>query len=127
MERLIADQGVDLALGRKVASAQRLDGGGLSVLLEGDGLPRTFQHRARRARYDAQHWNSSPRGSLEIDRGIVVDRLMQTSVPGIFAAGDVAQAPCLTGGSGIAGLWAEARAMDAPQRAQAWPRISAAD
>lgn len=112
MERLIADQGVDLALGRKVASAQRLDGGGLSVLLEGDGLPRTFS-TALVAHGMTPSIRFIAEGSLEIDRGIVVDRLMQTSVPGIFAAGDVAQAPCLTGGSGIAGLWAEARAMGA--------------
>lgn len=112
MERLIADQGVDLALGRKVASAQRLDGGGLSVLLEGDGLPRTFS-TALVAHGMTPSIGFIAEGSLEIDRGIVVDRLMQTSVPGIFAAGDVAQAPCLTGGSGIAGLWAEARAMGA--------------
>ena len=112
MERLIADQGVDLALGRKVASAQRLDGGGLSVLLEGDGLPRTFS-TALVAHGMTPNIGFIAEGSLEIDRGIVVDRLMQTSVPGIFAAGDVAQAPCLTGGSGIAGLWAEARAMGA--------------
>lgn len=112
MERLIADQGVDLALGRKVASAQRLYGGGLSVLLEGDGLPRTFS-TALVAHGMTPSIGFIAEGSLEIDRGIVVDRLMQTSVPGIFAAGDVAQAPCLTGGSGIAGLWAEARAMGA--------------
>lgn len=112
MERLIADQGVDLALGRKVASAQRLDGGGLSVLLEGDGLPRTFS-TALVAHGMTPNIGFIAEGSLEIDRGIVVDRLMQTSVPGIFAAGDVAQAPCLTGGSGIAGLWVEARAMGA--------------
>lgn len=112
MERLIADQGVDLALGRKVASAQRLDGGGLSVLLEGDGLPRTFS-TALVAHGMTPNIGFIAEGSLEIDRGIVVDRLMQTSVPGIFAAGDVTQAPCLTGGSGIAGLWAEARAMGA--------------
>lgn len=112
MERLIADQGVDLALGRKVASAQRLDGDGLSVLLEGDGLPRTFS-TALVAHGMTPSIGFIAEGSLEIDRGIVVDRLMQTSVPGIFAAGDVAQAPCLTGGSGIAGLWAEARAMGA--------------
>lgn len=112
MERLIADRGVDLALGRKVASAQRLDGGGLSVLLEGDGLPRTFS-TALVAHGMTPNIGFIAEGSLEIDRGIVVDRLMQTSVPGIFAAGDVTQAPCLTGGSGIAGLWAEARAMGA--------------
>ena len=31
-------------------------------------------------------------GIVEVDRGIVVDESMQTSVPGIYAAGDVAQA-----------------------------------
>jgi len=36
--------------------------------------------------------------SIRTDRGIVVDKRMQTSVPDIYAAGDVAQAPCLLDG-----------------------------
>jgi NAD(P)H-nitrite reductase large subunit len=35
---------------------------------------------------------------VEIDRGIVVDATLQSSVPGVYAAGDVAESPdCLTG------------------------------
>jgi NAD(P)H-nitrite reductase large subunit len=36
--------------------------------------------------------------AIEIDRGIVVNGRMQTNVPGIYAAGDVAQGPDLLGG-----------------------------
>lgn len=46
---------------------------------------------------------------VQVDQGIVVDDLMRTNAPRVFAAGDVAQATCLLGGSGIAGIWTAAR------------------
>jgi NAD(P)H-nitrite reductase large subunit len=47
------------------------------------------------------------RGSgVRVDRGIVVDRCGRTSVPGIFAAGDCAEAiDPLTGRSAVSGIW----------------------
>jgi NAD(P)H-nitrite reductase large subunit len=47
------------------------------------------------------------RGSgLQIGRGIAVDLSARTNVPGIFAAGDCAEAPDpLTGGLSLSGIW----------------------
>ena len=46
---------------------------------------------------------------LEVDRGIVVDDSMQTSAPGIYAAGDCCQGrEIMSGGHQIIGLWANA-------------------
>ena len=46
---------------------------------------------------------------LEVDQGIVVDDSMQTSAPGIYAAGDCCQGrEIMSGGHQIIGLWANA-------------------
>lgn len=48
-------------------------------------------------------------GEIQIDRGIVVNRRMETSVPGIYAAGDCCQGNNLQSGqTQIIGLWANA-------------------
>lgn len=48
-------------------------------------------------------------GEIEIDRGIVVNERMQTSVPGIYAAGDCCQGNNLQSGqTQVIGLWANA-------------------
>ncbi len=47
--------------------------------------------------------------NIKTDYGIVVDESMQTSVPGVFAAGDVAQAThCVTGEKVCYGTWTNA-------------------
>ncbi len=112
METLIDMQGVNLKLGEKVAEARALPDGTSSVRFEGEEDAHAFT-AVLLAHGMTPNIEFVDEGTLGIDRGIVVDRHMQTSAPGIFAAGDVAQAPCLTGGSRIAGLWAEARAMGA--------------
>ena len=50
------------------------------------------------------------REQVVIDKGILVDGHMRTNVPGLYAAGDVAQGEnLLSGGSEIIGLWNNAR------------------
>lgn len=50
------------------------------------------------------------RTQVEVGQGILVDERMQTSVSGLYAAGDVAQGKeLLSGGQQIIGLWANAR------------------
>ncbi len=46
---------------------------------------------------------------LRRHQGLLVNQRMETSVPGIFAAGDVAEVPdCITGESSVPGLWSVA-------------------
>lgn len=50
------------------------------------------------------------RKQVAVDKGILVDGHMRTSMPGLYAAGDVAQGKnLLSGGSEIIGLWNNAR------------------
>lgn len=50
------------------------------------------------------------RDEIEVRQGVVVDNAMQSSVPGIYAAGDCAQGMnVLTGERQVIGLWANAR------------------
>jgi NADPH-dependent 2,4-dienoyl-CoA reductase/sulfur reductase-like enzyme len=50
------------------------------------------------------------RKQVAVDKGILVDEHMRTSMPGLYAAGDVAQGKnLLSGGSEIIGLWSNAR------------------
>ena len=50
------------------------------------------------------------RKQVAIDRGILVDEHMRTSIPGLYAAGDVAQGKnLLSGESEMIGLWSNAR------------------
>ncbi len=50
------------------------------------------------------------RKQVAVDRGVLVDRYMRTNMPGLYAAGDVAQGKnLLSGGSEIIGLWVNAR------------------
>ena len=50
------------------------------------------------------------RKQVAVDRGILVDGYMRTSMPGLYAAGDVAQGKnLLSGESEMIGLWNNAR------------------
>lgn len=108
MEALLEDQEIELLLGETAEKARVLEDGSISV---------SFSHREEPRIFDAvlvAHGMSPNTGFIEnanirADRGIVVDAFMRTSVPHVYAAGDVATVPCLLGGSKVAGLWLAAR------------------
>ena len=108
MEALLEDQGIELLLGETAEKARVLEDGSTSV---------SFSHREEPKIFDAvlvAHGMSPnidfiENANIHADRGIVVDAFMRTSVPHVYAAGDVAKAPCLLGGSKVAGLWLAAR------------------
>lgn len=108
MEALLEDQGIELLLGETAEKARVLEDGSVSVLLA---------HQEKQRVFDAvlvAHGMSPNIGfienaSIHADGGIIVDALMRTSAPHVYAAGDVATVPCLLGGSKVAGLWLAAR------------------
>ncbi|MFZ7101215.1 MAG: NAD(P)/FAD-dependent oxidoreductase [Peptococcaceae bacterium] len=54
--------------------------------------------------------NFIDRGQIQCQQGVLVDKYMRTNVPGVYAAGDVAQGTnLLTGEQQIIGLWANGR------------------
>lgn len=90
LKRALEDLGVDLALEEEVESFESRDGAVCAV--------RTSKGRRIECDVVGVAVGVRPRlelaraAGLETDRGILVDRSFQTSVPGIYAAGDVAQA-----------------------------------
>ncbi len=108
METMLEEQGIELLLGETAEKACVLEDGSVTV---------SFSHQEKPRVFDAvlvAHGMSPNVGFVEntnmhVDRGIVVDAFMRTSVPHVYAAGDVAKVPCLLGGSKVAGLWLAAR------------------
>ena len=79
--------GVTFHLG---ATVERVDGRTVTL---SDGTHRRGRHhrRGRRRAAGDRVWPSRP--GLAIDRGIAVNEYLETSAPGVFAAGDVARWP----------------------------------
>lgn len=106
IERRLVKKGIKLRFGSAVTSAEELDDHVTTVFAEGepevsDLLVLCIGTRARTA--------LAREAKLEVNRGIVVDDSMQTSVPGIYAAGDCCEGRnIMTGGHQIIGLWANA-------------------
>jgi len=105
-EKGLLDKGVTLRLGQTIKAVERIE----------DGLAVTFSN-GERAVFDeiaVSHGMKSnlgfvKEGSLELDRGLVVDDFMRTSNVDVYAAGDVAQATELVSGEKrIVGIWKNA-------------------
>lgn len=104
--RRIEEKGVHLALGCAMESAEKTEGGYLCHMsdkstIEADLIVLCIGTRANVALVD--------RNEIKVNRAIVVDDRMETSVPGIFAAGDCCEGHELQSNETmIIGLWANA-------------------
>ena len=121
LEQHLLDRGHRLVLGATLASVETADGR-LVARLRAPGVARDGTagdpHRPPAEEADLLVVCSGSRpnlrflaeGEVETETGIVVDEHMMTSVPGLFAAGDVAQAiDPLSGLHRVVALWASAR------------------
>ena len=112
IEARLREMGIALAFGQAIAGAEEhLDSNGKvrgytvrladGSTLETELLVLNIGTRAATGFLDP--------GEIAIDRGILVDERMETSVPGIYAAGDCSQGRNLQSGERqIIGLWANA-------------------
>lgn len=108
--RAVEAQGIRLVLGQSVQEVQRLNGKVTGVRLnDGTSLDADLVIVAVGIKPNAQ---LAAEAGLDVKRGVVVNDLMQTSDPDIFAGGDVAETrDIVTGESIIAGTWTDAVGM----------------
>jgi NADPH-dependent 2,4-dienoyl-CoA reductase/sulfur reductase-like enzyme len=105
----LEQKGIKLRFGAGIEKVEETSRGGIRAYLEGsteseeaDLLVMCIGVRANTGFID--------RKQVAVDRGILVDGYMRTSVPGLYAAGDVAQGKnLLSGESEMIGLWNNAR------------------
>lgn len=108
IEKRLLEKGIDLKFGAAITAIEETSGGlkayfaGNIEPVEADLLVMCIGVRANTGFLD--------RKQVEIKQGVLVDQQMRTNVPGLFAAGDVAQGRNLLSNEGqIMGLWANAR------------------
>lgn len=91
IENVFAAHGVRIALGYGIQQiAPGKDGGVVVTLQSGEELHADLLHLATGVRPRIEFLEGA---GIETDQGILVDSLMRTNQPNVWAAGDVAQAP----------------------------------
>lgn len=102
IEQRLEAQGVRQRFSRPIEAIERA-GDGLEVCLGGGGrLPCDIALLCIGTRANTQLADAG----IRVDRGIVVNRQMETSAPGVYAAGDCCEGNnLLTGQTQIIGLW----------------------
>lgn len=107
-ESLLEDLGVILRLNDTVTCADDSCKSGIDITFSSDGSKHHYD-QVILAQGVAPNIGFANPDEIDVDRGIVVDGLMRTSCPDVYAAGDVAQALDLTTSeSKVIGLWANA-------------------
>ena len=105
-EQGLRAKGVTLRLGQTIQAVKRVEDG-LRVTFS-SGEQATFDEIAVSHGVKTNLGFVSP-GSLEADRGLIVDEFMRTSNPDVYAAGDVAQGTeLISGEKRVVGIWKNA-------------------
>jgi phenylglyoxylate dehydrogenase epsilon subunit len=101
IERSFARNGVRLLLGQSLASVERRGEGCLATLADGKTIAADLLLVCTGVKPNIGFLDGS---GLEVDSGILVDDWMRSSLPNIWAAGDVAQARGFWGGKVVNGI-----------------------
>jgi NAD(P)H-nitrite reductase large subunit len=108
IEERLVQKGIKLRLGAEIEKVEETFGGirayfkGSTKIEEADLLGMCIGVQANTSFID--------RKQVAIDNGILIDEHMRTNIPGLYAAGDVAQGKnLLSGGMQIIGMWNNAR------------------
>ncbi len=105
IERRVARRGIDLRFGATIDHMEVREGKNTAVMTDGAVVPADLVSLCIGTRAATQ----VVQGEVEVDRGILIDERMETSAPGVYAAGDCAQGANLESGERqIIGLWANA-------------------
>lgn len=105
IERRVARRGIDLRFGTTIDHMEVREGKNTAVMTDGAVVPADLVSLCIGTRAATQ----VVQGEVEVDRGILIDERMETSAPGVYAAGDCAQGANLESGERqIIGLWANA-------------------
>ncbi len=105
IERRVEKQGIDLRFGVSIDHMEQAQGQKIAVLTDGSAVPADLVVLCIGTRAAT----AVVQDEVELGRGIVVNERMETSVPGIYAAGDCCEGNNLESGqTQIIGLWANA-------------------
>lgn len=106
IQRRLAEMGVALRFGRAVTGARETETGVTTTFADGEALESDLLVLCIGTRARTELARDA---GIEVNRGIVVNDSMETSAPGIYAAGDCCEGRnVMTGGNQIIGLWANA-------------------
>lgn len=105
IERRVEQKGIDLRFGVTIDHMEVKNGQKTAVMTDGSEIPADLVALCIGTRAAT----GLVQGEVEINRGIVVNERMETSAPGIYAAGDCCEGNNLESGqTQIIGLWANA-------------------
>ena len=107
IEAILKEKGIELAMGGQLQEIRETPEGLAAIFADGTEYACDYLAMCVGVRANLSFVS---RDEVEMDRGILVNRWMQSSVPYVYAAGDVAQAVNLSDGQRqIIGLLANAR------------------
>ena len=101
IERTFARNGVRMLMGQTLRSVERQGDGCLATLADGQTIAADLLLVCTGVKPNIGFLDGS---GIEVDAGILVDDLMRTNLPNVWAAGDVAQARGFWGGKVVNGI-----------------------
>lgn len=90
VERNIKKMGIKILKGREVTLLKKVNGSKIAILDNGEEIEADLLFAGKGVNPNVDLVSGS---KIEVKRGILVDEYLQTNIEGIYAAGDVSQAP----------------------------------